>query len=152
MKRIIAIGLVVVVVALFAAVRIWDSTTDNNAREEAAETTTEDVAELSADIRTDSITEFIVDFGEVRYGNTATQTIRLRNTTNKPLTLTEYQATCRCTWMELPRYPITSGEWAEAEIFFDSRGEYGTVGNYIEITTSDERCIVAVWMCAEVVN
>ena len=77
MKRLIVIGLVVVVVALFAAVRIWDSTTDNKAREEATETTTEDVAELSTDIRTDSITEFIVDFGEVRYGDTATRTIRL---------------------------------------------------------------------------
>ena len=152
MKHLVVIGLVVVAAALFAIVHIWDSTTDNQAREEAAETAFEETDDLSADIRTDSITEFIVDFGEVRYGDTATRTIRLRNSIDKPLTLTEYQATCRCTWMELPRYPITSGEWAEAEIFFDSRGEYGTVGNYIEITTSDERCRVAVWMCAEIIN
>ena len=32
MRRYVAIGLVVAVVALFAAIRIWDSTTDNRKR------------------------------------------------------------------------------------------------------------------------
>jgi hypothetical protein len=152
MKRRVVIGLIVVVVALFAAIRIWDSTTDNRNRKNEVTTSEDLFAGLSADIRTDSITEFIVEFGDVPYGATATQRIRLRNTTDKPLSLTEYQATCRCTWIELPRSPIAPKEYAEAEVFFDSRGEYGTVGNYIEIATSDERCRVAVWMSADVVN
>ena len=152
MKLRVVIGLIVVVVELFAAIRIWDSTTDNRNRKNEVKTSEDLFAGLSADIRTDSITEFIVEFGDVPYGATATQRIRLRNTTDKPLSLTEYQATCRYTWIELPRYPIAPSEETEAEIFFDSRGEFGTVGNYIEIATSDERCRIAVWMSAEVIN
>lgn len=155
----IALGLVVVVVALLATLRIWDSTTDNRLREIEAQNSVRADKEsresqhegLSQEIRTDSVTECIVEFGEVGYGTTATERLRLRNTTDKPLTLIEYQATCRCTWIELPRYPIAPGEWAEAEVKFDSRGEHGSVGNYIEVSTSDERCIIAVWMSAEVI-
>jgi hypothetical protein len=152
MKVRVAVGVIIVVAILFATIRIVDSTIDNRRRANEDKSNETVVTGLSADIRTDSITEFIVEFGNVPYGSTATQTIRLRNITDKPLSLTEYQATCRCTWIELPRSPIAPKEYAEAEIFFDSRGEYGTVGNYIEIATSDERCRVAVWMSADVVN
>ncbi len=154
MRRYVAIGLVVAVVALFAAIRIWDSTTDNSKRviEADVQPSSQEFSVLNADIRTDSITELIVELGEVPYGTTATQHISLTNTTDKPLSLINYQATCRCTWIELPRYPIAPDESAELELVFDSRGEFGSVGNYIEVETSNEECIIAVWMSAEVIN
>ena len=152
MKRLVAIGLIVAMVALFAAIRIWDSTTDNSKKSTEAQTSKEEIAGLSVDIRTDSITEIIAELGYVPYGAISSQRIRLRNTTDKPLSLVEYQATCRCTWMELPRYPIDPDAWGEIELFFDSRGEFGSVGNYVEITTSNEECRIAVWMSAEVIN
>lgn len=151
MKRYIAVGLIIAVVALFAAIRIWDSTADNRKRDIEVKITENQFVGLSTDIRTDSITECIVEFGNVPYGTTATQAIRFRNTSDKPLSLIDYKATCRCTWIELPRYPIAPNEYTEVEVKFDSRGEFGSVGNYIEVTTSDERCIIAVWMSADVI-
>ena len=152
MRRLVAIGLVVVAVCILAVVRIWDSTTDNKQRNTEPTPAEREFVGLSTDIRTDSITEVVVEFGEVSYGATVTEHIRLRNTTDKPLSLTDYQATCRCTWVELPRYPIAPDAWAEVEISFDSRGEFGTVGNYVEVSTSDKRCRIAFWTCADVIN
>ena len=107
---------------------------------------------VMAEIRTDSITELLVEFGDVPYGTMASERIRLRNSSDKPIVLTDYQATCRCTTIDLPRTAIAPNEWAEAEVMFDSRGEFGTVGNYIEVATSDPRCKIGIWTCAEVIN
>ena len=141
-------------VALFAAIRIWDSSSDNarrRAQAEAATLMSESVG-LSAEIRTDTITEFVVEMGEVPYATIATEHLRIKNTTDEPLSLTDYKATCRCTWVELPNHPIAPNEWGELELKFDSRGEHGTVGNFVDIATSDERCRIAIWMSVEVID
>ena len=154
MRRLIAVGLIFAMVALFAAIRIWDSSSDNARRRAQAEATplmSESVG-LSAEIRTDTITEFVVEMGEVTYATIATEHLRIKNTTDEPLSLTDYKATCRCTWVELPYHPIAPNEWGELELKFDSRGEHGTVGNFVDIATSDERCRIAIWMSAEVNN
>lgn len=154
MRRLIVVGLIFAMVALFAAIRIWDSSSDNarrRAEAEAAPLMSESVG-LSAEIRTDTITEFIVEMGKVPYATIATEHLRIKNTTNEPLSLTDYKATCRCTWVELPYHPIAPNEWGELELKFDSRGEHGTVGNFVDIATSDERCRIAIWMSAEVID
>ena len=141
-------------VAIFATFRIWDSSSDNarrRAEAEAAPLMSESVG-LSAEIRTDTITEFIVEMGKVPYATIATEHLRIKNTTNEPLSFTDYKATCRCTWVELPYHPIAPNEWGELELKFDSRGEHGTVGNFVDIATSDERCRIAIWMSAEVID
>jgi hypothetical protein len=154
MRRLIAVGLIIAMVAIFAAIRIWDSSSDNarrRAQAEAAPLMSESVG-LSAEIRTDTITEFVVEMGEVPYATVTTERIRIKNITDKPLSLTDYKATCRCTWVELPHHPIAPDSWGEVELMFDSRGERGTVGNFVDIATSDERCRIAIWMSAEVNN
>lgn len=109
-------------------------------------------SDYSAEIRTDSITELLVEFGDVPYSATAVKSIRLKNTTDKPLVFVDYQATCRCTTIDLPQKAIEPNEWAEAELMFDSRGEYGSVGNHIVVNTSDELCVISIWTSAEVKN
>jgi hypothetical protein len=154
MRRLIAVGLIFAMAAIFAAIRIWDSSSDNarrRAQAEAAPLMSESVG-LSAEIRTDTITEFVVEMGKVPYATIATEHLRIKNTTDEPLSLTDYKATCRCTWVELPYHPIAPNEWGELELKFDSRGEHGTVGNFVDIATSDERCRIAIWMSAEVNN
>ena len=105
---------------------------------------------IEATIRTDSVTEVLVELGDVRYSELATKSIRLYNPTETTLSLLDYKATCRCTWINLPKSPIPAGEYGEAELVFDSRGERGSVGNYIDITTSDPRCRIGVWISAKV--
>ena len=105
---------------------------------------------IAATIRTDSITELLVEFEDVSYGATATQTIRLHNNGDAPLSLLSYKSTCRCTWVELPNKAIAPGDFGELELLFDSRGEYGSVGNYVDIATSDSRSRIGIWMSAKV--
>ena len=105
---------------------------------------------LEAEIRTDSITEVLVEFDNVSYSTLATKTIRLSNPTDRPITLLEHKSTCRCTWVELPTKAIDAGDYADIELIFDSRGEFGSVGNYVDITTSDPRCRIGIWMSAQV--
>lgn len=105
---------------------------------------------IEAIIRTDSVTEVLVELGDVPYSALATKSIRLHNPTDTPLSLLEYKATCRCTWIDLPTAPIPAGEYGEAELVFDSRGEHGSVGNYIDIKTSDSRCHIGIWISADV--
>ena len=105
---------------------------------------------LEAIIRTDSVTEVLVELGDVPYSSLATKSIRLHNSTDTPLSLLEYKATCRCTWINLPTAPIPAGEYGEAELVSDSRGEHGSVGNDIDIKTSDSRCHIGIWISADV--
>ena len=154
MRRLIVVGLIIAMAAIFAAIRIWDSSRDNARRKAEAEATptpSESIG-LSAEIHTDTITEFVVEMGEVPYATVTTERLRIKNITDKPLSLTDYKATCRCTWVELPYHPIAPNEWGELELKFDSRGEHGTVGNFVDIATSDERCRIAIWMSAEVID
>lgn len=106
--------------------------------------------DIRADIRTDSITEVLVEFGDVARSTLATKKILLYNTTDTTLSFVDYKATCRCTWIDLPTRAIAPGGTAEATLKFDSRGEYGSIGNYLDIRTSDPRCRVGIWMSAYV--
>lgn len=146
MKRsFIIIALVGAVVAAWFLVRSVDSEKDNRQRE------SEMIEEyLEAPIQRDSVCEVLVEMGHVIYGSTAEKSFKLRNATDEPVSLLDYTTTCKCTWLELPKEPINAGDVAEVKMVFDSRGERGNIGNFLSITTSDERCRVVVWMGAEV--
>lgn len=105
---------------------------------------------IEAELQGGSACEVLVDFGSVPYSSTATKQIRLINRTAQPIVLLDYETTCRCTWLTLPATPIAPNAYADVEVTFDSRGEFGSIGNYLSVTTSDEQCNVAIWMCAEV--
>lgn len=152
-RRLSIVALVVaVVVALFAAIRIIDSTTDNR-RREAASTATNPEPEfegLEAVVTDDGVCEVLVDLGVVSYSSTVVKSVRIKNAGTTPLVLVDYTTQCRCMWLELDREPITVGESRDVELYFDSRGEWGSVGNYMEITTSRDNAPVVLWIGAEV--
>jgi hypothetical protein len=95
-------------------------------------------------------TEVLIDMGSVARSSTACYDIELHNDSDTTLLLLDYEATCRCVWMELPRKALLPNERATAKLWFDSRGEWGSIGNYIAVSTSLEDVAIAVWMCAEV--
>lgn len=121
----------------------------NKAKQETEQQEEADLG-ITAEIRTDSITEVLVEFDNVRYSTTVDKSILLHNPTDTPLSLIDYDATCRCTWVDLPQKAIAPGEAGEVVLKFDSRGEYGSVGNYVDIRTSDPRCRIGIWMSAHV--
>lgn len=148
-RRRIVIALVAVallVVALFVF-RVYDSESDNRRREEQAKVK---YRGIRADIRRDSLSEVMVELGSVAYSTTAEKSIRFTNHTDAPIALLDFTTTCKCTWLELPNKPIEVGESADVKVIFDSRGEYGSIGNYLSVKCSDERVNIAIWVSAEV--
>lgn len=96
------------------------------------------------------ICEVIVDLGSVMRSTVATETIRLVNQSDSPLLLLDYSTQCRCMWLDFERKPIAPKESIDIELTFDSRGEWGSVGNYMEIVTSTEDMPIVLWIGAEI--
>ena len=152
MKRhwLIVAALLVAIAALALVLRIVDSESDNRRRE--AESATQEANAYSGIVAevSDDVCEVLVDFGGVPYSSTTVKTIRVINQGTTPLVLVDYTTQCRCMWLVYSREPIMPGEYSDIELSFDSRGEWGSVGNYIKITTSHEAAPIVLWIAAEV--
>lgn len=147
-KRSIAIiAIIGIVVAVWFLIRAIDSESDNRQREAQTEV---EYRGLTAELKRDSLCEVMVELGSVAYSTTAEKSIRFTNLTDAPVALLDYTTTCKCTWLELPNEPIEAGGYSDVRLLFDSRGEYGTIGNYLSVKCSDERLNVAIWVSAEV--
>lgn len=151
MRRSLLIG-IVAVVAVVAGVVLYftafmpndDSCTATNNNQKCA------YSGIEAEIKRDTVCEVLVDLGCVRYSDTVVKNIRLVNKTDAPIALLDYQTTCRCTWLTLPNTAIAPNDYADIELTFDSRGEFGSIGNFLSIETSDESVEVVVWMSADI--
>lgn len=138
-----AILLLAITVAL--VLRIIDSESDNSQRAQNIEEYNGIVAEVG-----DELCEVLVDFESVPYASTMVKTIRIVNVGTTPLVLLDNTTQCRCMWLEYSREPIAVGESIDISLMFDSRGEWGSVGNYMEITTSRSEAPIVLWIAAEV--
>lgn len=105
---------------------------------------------ITAEYRGNGPCEVIVDLGYVAPSTTATETIRLTNGSNSPIVLLDYSTQCRCMWLEFNRGVVAENESIDIVLSFDSRGEWGSVGNYMEIATSCNDAPVVLWIGAEV--
>ena len=142
------LAVVALLVAAFVAVRILDSEGDNRHREESAQ---QERKELPCYELTGNATcEVLVEFGDVNSSHEVIYDFALRNNCDTPIVLLDYEATCRCVWLDMPRRAIAPGECCGLRLHFDPRGEWGSVGNYLSIATSREDVGIAVWMSAEV--
>lgn len=142
------LAVVALLVAAFAAVRILDSEGDNRHREERAKQEREELP--CYELTGNATCEVLVEFGNVNGSHDATYDFALHNNCDTPIVLLDYEATCRCVWLDMPRRAIAPGECCELRLHFDPRGEWGSVGNYLSISTSREDVGIAVWMSAEV--
>lgn len=105
---------------------------------------------LVAEYSGGEVCEVVVDLGYVKRSTVATETIRLVNRSNSPILLLDYSTQCRCMWLEFERKPIAPNESVDILLTFDSRGEWGSVGNYMEITTSVDNTPIVLWIGAEI--
>ena len=58
--------------------------------------------EYIAELRQGAVAEVLIELGEVKYSTTTVRDIRVINRTDSPIVLLDYEATCRCVWLELP--------------------------------------------------
>ncbi len=122
------------------------STAGNDEMEEIVAAEEELVAELAEGCTA----EVMADFGDVEPRSVVSKTIRVVNTTDEPIVLLAYETTCRCTTLELDQKPIGVGDSRDITLTFDSRGEWGGVGNFLSVETSNPECAMVVWMSANI--
>lgn len=146
-KWYIAIACAVAVALVALVLRIITSETDNT---ENVATTDVAFTGLSVEYSGDNVCEVLVELGSVYRSSTISKSVRIINCSATPLVLVDYSTQCRCMWLEIDRTPIAQGDYKDIELIFDSRGEWGSVGNYMEITTSTEGAPIVLWIAAEI--
>lgn len=137
------LALVLCVVACGSKPKHVDEQTETKVIEQQVEV-------LKVELVEGSTCEVIVDFGVVEPRSIVSRDIHIVNHTDAPIVLLDYETTCRCTTLDLPRKPIEPGGEAVAVLTFDSRGEWGSVGNFLDITTTNPECGFVIWMGATV--
>ena len=137
------LALVLCVVACGSKPKHVDEQTETKVIEQQVEV-------LKVELVEGSTCEVIVDFGVVEPRSIVSRDILIVNHTDAPIVLLDYETTCRCTTLDLPRKPIEPGGEAVAVLTFDSRGEWGSVGNFLDITTTNPECGFVIWMGATV--
>lgn len=65
-----------------------------------------------------SLSDTLIDFGNVKLGKTYTKTIRIKNNSAQTLPLADIKADCSCTQIEWSQKPMLAGEEAEIKIIY----------------------------------
>lgn len=152
MKRrwLIALATIIVIATVALALRIADSESDNQRRTEVESYAMRcDDPDIVAEVD-DDLCEVLVEFGSVPRSSTTTKTIRVVNKGSTPLVLLDFSTQCRCMWLDLSDKSIDCGDYCNITLSFDSRGEWGSVGNYMEVITSRDNAPIVLWIAAEV--
>ena len=152
MKRrwLIALATIIVIATVALALRIADSESDNQRRTEIESCAMRcDDPDIVAEVD-DDLCEVLVEFGSVPRSSTTTKTIRVVNKGSTPLVLLDFSTQCRCMWLDLSDKSIDCGDYCDISLSFDSRGEWGSVGNYMEVITSRDNAHIVLWIAAEV--
>ena len=66
-----------------------------------------------------------LQLGQVYEGDALIDSFQVTNTGSKPYIIKDIKATCDCTVLRRPSYPIMPGETASVRVEFDSRGKVG---------------------------
>ncbi len=152
MKRrwLIALATIIVIATVALALRIADSESDNQRRTEIESCAMRcDDPDIVAEVD-DDLCEVLVEFSSVPRSSTTTKTIRVVNKGSTPLVLLDFSTQCRCMWLDLSDKSIDCGDYCDITLSFDSRGEWGSVGNYMEVITSRDNAPIVLWIAAEV--
>lgn len=149
-RWLIALATIIVIATVALALRIADSESDNQRRTEIESCAMRcDDPDIVAEVD-DDLCEVLVEFGSVPRSSTTTKTIRVVNKGSTPLVLLDFSTQCRCMWLDLSDKSIDCGDYCDITLSFDSRGEWGSVGNYMEVITSHDNAPIVLWIAAEV--
>ena len=149
-RWLIALATIIVIATVALALRIADSESDNQRRTEIESCAVRcDDPDIVAEVD-DDLCEVLVEFGSVPRSSTTTKTIRVVNKGSTPLVLLDFSTQCRCMWLDLSDKSIDCGDYCDITLSFDSRGEWGSVGNYMEVITSRDNAPIVLWIAAEV--
>ena len=162
----VKIGLLVVLVAAFAASCQSGSSDVRDAARQDIETNAvqpaADAANATQPAATPEVpagptttmtfgeTEF--DFGTVQEGEQVAHTYTFTNTGSEPLILSDAKGSCGCTVPDWPREPIAPGAEAEVTVEFNSKGKKGKRNQKVTITANTNPPQTFIYLTGEVLS
>ncbi len=103
---------------------------------DAAVTTTEATAPAQPEVTTVQWLDSVQNFGKVTDGEKVMITFHFKNTGNKPLIISNVQASCGCTVPSKPEAPIAPGAEGKITAEFNSEGRVGKATKNITVSAN----------------
>lgn len=82
------------------------------------------------------ISESNVDLGNIEYGGKAVTTVQIKNTGDKPLVISNAQASCGCTVPTWPKDPIAPGKTAPMTVEYTTTTKAGAFNKTVTINSN----------------
>lgn len=96
--------------------------------------------------------ESTFDFGTIKEGEKVTHVFKFKNTSDKPLTISNAQASCGCTVPQYPKEPVAPGKTGEINVVFDSNGKVGKQSKQVTITANTIPANTVINIAGEVIG
>ena len=133
-------------IALLTACENADKQTTDAAVPVATEQTVTDLPEVTTVQWLDSVQ----NFGKVTDGEKVVITFHFKNTGNKPLIISNVQASCGCTVPSKPEEPIAPGAEGKITAEFNSEGRVGKAAKNITVSANTKEGITSLLFEGEV--
>ncbi len=82
------------------------------------------------------LSESTVDLGNVKNGGKAIATVKVKNTGDKPLIISEAKASCGCTVPKYPKEPIAPGKCADMTVEYTTTTKAGAFNKTVTISSN----------------
>jgi hypothetical protein len=86
---------------------------------------------------TSPFSAFSWDFGQVKEPDVVKHTFIFKNETDKPLTITGVNTSCGCTGSKTDKNQLATGESANIDVQFNSKGYNGPVQQFVYVNTDN---------------
>ena len=133
-------------IAFLTACENADKQTTDAATSVATEQTVTDLPEVTTVQWLDSVQ----NFGKVTDGEKVMITFHFKNTGNKPLIISNVQASCGCTFPSRPEEPIAPGAEGKITAEFNSEGRVGKAAKNITVSANTKEGITSLLFEGEV--
>lgn len=82
------------------------------------------------------LSESNVDLGNIAYGGKAVTTVKIKNTGDKPLIITNASASCGCTVPSWPKEPISPGKTADLTVEYTTTKKAGAFNKTVTLNSN----------------
>ena len=123
---------------------------DKQTTDAASPAATEQTAADQPEITTVQWLDSVQNFGKVTDGEKVVITFHFKNTGNKPLIISNVQASCGCTVPSKPEEPIAPGAEGKITAEFNSEGRVGKAAKNITVSANTKEGITSLLFEGEV--
>jgi len=82
------------------------------------------------------LSESTVDLGNIAFGGKAVTTVKVKNTGDKPLIISDAKASCGCTVPKFPKEPIAPGKSGEMTVEYTTTSKAGAFNKTVTINSN----------------